>query len=80
VGVASAAAVSPFVFRVARAGEAFNWQRFKGSKIYVLFTKHPWNDTVQRLLPEFETLTGIKVDFSDLPEIQARQKDRKSVV
>jgi multiple sugar transport system substrate-binding protein len=73
-GLASAAAVGPFVLRIAGAGESFNWQRFRGSKIYVLFTKHPWNDTVQRMLPEFEKLTGIKVDFTDLPEIQARQK------
>ena len=73
-GAAAGAAVGPFVLRVAGAGEAFNWQRFKGSKIYVLFTKHPWNDTIERLLPEFEQLTGIKVDYTDLPEIQARQK------
>jgi multiple sugar transport system substrate-binding protein len=73
-GLASVAAVGPFVLRIAGAGESFNWQRFRGSKIYVLFTKHPWNDTVQRMLPEFEKLTGIKVDFTDLPEIQARQK------
>ncbi len=73
-GVASAAAVGPFVLRVAGAGESFNWQRFKGSKIYVLFTKHPWNDTIEQMLPEFEKLTGIQVDFTDLPEIQARQK------
>ena len=73
-GVAAGAAVGPFVLRVAGAGEAFSWQRFKGSKIYVLFTKHPWNDTIERLLPEFEKLTGIKVEYTDLPEIQARQK------
>jgi multiple sugar transport system substrate-binding protein len=73
-GVAAGVAAGPFVMRVAGAGESFNWQRFKGTKIYVLFTKHPWNDTIQRLVPEFEKLTGIKVELSDLPEIQARQK------
>ena len=73
-GVAAGAAVGPFVMRVARAGEAFSWQRFKGSKIFMMFTKNPWGDTMEKLLPEFEKLTGIKVEFADLPEIQARQK------
>ena len=73
-GVAAGAAVGPFVMRVARAGEAFSWQRFKGSKIFMMFTKNPWGDTMEKLLPEFEKLTGIKVEFADLPELQARQK------
>ncbi|HEX7512796.1 MAG TPA: hypothetical protein VF464_05425, partial [Candidatus Methylomirabilis sp.] len=73
-GVAAGAAVGPFVMRVARAGEAFNWQRFKGSKIFMQFTKNPWGDTMQKMLPDFEKQTGIKVEWADLPEIQARQK------
>ena len=73
-GAVAGAAVGPFVFRLARAGEAFNWQRFKGTKLYVLLTKLPWTETLERRLPEFEKLTGITVEFSDLPELQARQK------
>src|SRR5450759_4741011 len=73
-GVAAGAAVGPFVMRVAGAGESFNWQRFKGSKIYVMFSKNPWGETMEKLLPDFEKQTGIKVEFADLPEIQARQK------
>ena len=68
------AAVGPFVLRVAGAGEAFNWQRFKGSKIFIQFTKNPWADTMEKLLPDFEKQTGIKAEFATLPEIQARQK------
>ena len=73
-GVAAGAAVGPFVLRVAGAGEAFNWQRFKGSKIFIQFTKNPWADTMEKLLPDFEKQTGIKAEFATLPEIQARQK------
>jgi len=73
-GVAAGTAVGPFVMRVAGAADAFSWQRFKGSKIYVLLTKHPWVETVERLIPEFQKQTGITVEFTDLPEIQARQK------
>jgi len=73
-GVAAGAAVGPSVMRVAGAGEAFNWQRFKGSKIFIQFTKNPWSETMEKLLPDFEKQTGIKAEFADLPEIQARQK------
>ncbi len=71
---AAGTAVGPFVMRVARAADGFNWQRFKGSKIFIQFTKNPWSDTMEKLLPEFEKQTGIRAEFSDLPEIQARQK------
>jgi len=68
------AAVGPFVMRVAGAADAFNWQRFKGSKIFIQFTKNPWSETMEKMVPDLEKQTGIKVEFSDLPEIQARQK------
>ncbi len=71
---AAGAAVGPFVMRVARAADAFSWQRFKGSKIFIQFTKNPWSETMEKLLPDFEKQTGIKAEFADLPEIQARQK------
>jgi len=70
---AAGAAVGPFVVTPGRA-QAFNWRRFAGSTIFVQFTKNPWSDTMEKLLPDFEKQTGIKVEFSDLPEIQARQK------
>ncbi len=68
------AAVGPFVMRVAGAADAFSWQRFNGSKIFIQFTKNPWSEAMEKMLPDFERQTGIKVEFSDLPEIQARQK------
>src|SRR5512137_2898607 len=71
---AAAVAAGPFVLRVAGAGEAFNWQRFKGSKIFIQVAKNPWSETMQKMLPDFEKQTGIKAEFADLPEIQARQK------
>ena len=73
-GVAVGAAVGPFVMRVAGAADAFNWQRFKGSKLYVLFSKNTWAEAMEKMVPDFEKLTGIQVEVSVLPEIQARQK------
>jgi multiple sugar transport system substrate-binding protein len=52
----------------------FDWQRFKGSSINVLILKSIASDLLEKNLPEFETLTGIKVNLQVLPEQQARQK------
>jgi ABC-type glycerol-3-phosphate transport system substrate-binding protein len=68
------AAVGPFVMRVSGAADAFSWQRFKGSKIFLQFSKNPWAETMEKLLPDFEKQSGIKAEFATLPEIQARQK------
>ena len=66
--------VGPFVMRLAGAADAFSWQRFKGSKIFLQFSKNPWAETMEKLLPDFEKQSGIKTEFATLPEIQARQK------
>ena len=68
------ATVGPFVLRHSGAADAFNWRRFAGQSIFVQSPKLPWSETIPQILPEFEKLTGIKVEFVDLPEIQARQK------
>jgi multiple sugar transport system substrate-binding protein len=71
--MAAGAAVGPFVSTPARA-QAFNWQRFKGKELFLIFLKHPWVEEIVTHFPEFESLTGIKVQYEILPEIQARQK------
>ncbi len=70
---AAGAAVGPFVITPARA-QSFNWQRFKGKELFLIFFKHPWAEEIVKYAPEFESLTGIKVKYEILPEIQARQK------
>ncbi len=72
-GAAVGAAMGPFVITPARA-QAFNWQRFRGKELYLIFTKHPWTDTIAAHFPEFEALTGIKLRPEILVDIQARQK------
>ena len=72
-GAAAGLAMAPFVITPAR-GQAFNWQRFKGKEIFLIYTKHPWSEEIVKYHPEFEALTGIKVKYEILPEIQARQK------
>jgi len=45
-----------------------NWRRFEGQTINVLFCRHPWQETVEPFIPDFEKLTGIKVKIAALPE------------
>jgi ABC-type glycerol-3-phosphate transport system substrate-binding protein len=54
--------------------ENFDWKAYEGTRIRVIFVKHPWVNVIQNHLGEFEKLTGIKVILDTLPEQQARQK------
>ena len=67
------AATGPFVVTPGH-GQTFNWQRFKGKELFCLFYKHPWVDEMVKHIPEFESMTGIKVNYEVLPEVQGRQK------
>ncbi len=67
------AAVGPFIITPAWA-QTFNWQRFRGTELFLIFYKHPWVDEIVKHVPEFEALTGIKVKYETLPEVQGRQK------
>ena len=67
------AAIGPFVYTPARA-QGFNWKRFQGKELYLLLSKHPWMEVLEKNIPEFEALSGMKMKWETLPEIQARQK------
>src|SRR4029453_2084305 len=71
--VAAAAAAGPSVTTPARA-QGFTWKRFQGKELFLLLTKHPWIDVLEKNIAEFESLSGMKVKWETLPEIQARQK------
>ena len=45
-------AVGPFVVTPARA-QTFNWQRFRGREVYVIFFRLPWTDAILPHIPEF---------------------------
>jgi multiple sugar transport system substrate-binding protein len=66
-------AAAPFVITPSRA-QTFNWQRFRGKELYLILFRITWVDEMVKHIPEFEALTGIKVKYEVLPEIQARQK------
>lgn len=52
----------------------FNWKKYSGTTIRVLFANMPYTDFIKPQLAEFEALTGIKVTFENFVEDQLRQK------
>jgi multiple sugar transport system substrate-binding protein len=45
-----------------------NWRQFEGQKLTIGLNKHPYTESLLPLVPEFEALTGIKVEYLILPE------------
>jgi multiple sugar transport system substrate-binding protein len=73
--VALTAGIAPKTFGQAPAKGGFNWKRFSGAKIRFMNNTHDWStDLIPKALPEFEKLTGIKVQWEVLAENQFRQK------
>ena len=70
---AAGAVAGPFGASPGQA-EAADWQRYKGTTLFLLFYKHPWVDQIMKYFPEFESLTGMKLQFEVIPEVQGREK------
>lgn len=47
-----------------------NWRQFEGTAIRIFMAKHYLQEYVQKFTPEFEELTGIKVEFDVLSEVE----------
>lgn len=62
------------VFPGEAQGDEFDWRRFEGTTIRVLWPNTAWTDFILEKLPEFEALTGIKVNMETFVEDQLRQK------
>ena len=54
--------------------QSFKWDAYKGTTLRLLLNQHPWTTAITPSLPEFETLTGIKLQIETYPEAQFRQK------
>ncbi len=53
---------------------SINWRQFEGTEIRLLMNKHPFTTFIEPKIPEFEELTGIKVNMEAFPEDQFRDK------
>src|SRR6266496_1182225 len=67
-------AATPATAGTPSASGGFDWQRYKGQSITVLNVQNSRTELMTRFQPEFEELTGIKVNADVLPEQQQRQK------
>jgi multiple sugar transport system substrate-binding protein len=73
--VALTAGAAPKAFGQAPAKGGFDWKKFSGAKIRFMNNTHDWStELIPKALPEFEKLTGIKVQWEVLAENQFRQK------
>lgn len=68
------ALAAPALVEKVGAASAFDWKRFKGTKLEVNFAKSPRGDVLQAHQKEFEALTGIRVGSEQIPEQQQRPK------
>ena len=48
--MAAGAAAGPFVWTPARA-QGFNWKRFAGKELFLLLTKHPFIEVLEKNIP-----------------------------
>lgn len=58
----------------AASGPEIDWMQQSGKTIHPLFVEHPYTDAMEPLFADFETKTGIKVEYEKLPETQFREK------
>ncbi len=52
----------------------FNWEACKSQSLYISLNKHPYTEALISEIPEFEQLTGIKVDYNILAEEEYFEK------
>jgi len=81
LGMGLGLAAGPFIITSrAQAGTpapsqaSFDWQQQKGKSLVVFLTQAPYYTALQKMGPDFEKLTGIKVEMQVVPEQQVRQK------
>lgn len=63
-------ALGPWLSGIARAQDGLDWKRHEGKTINVGMSRHPWQEAIEPLIPDFEALTGITVQLTKLPEQQ----------
>lgn len=52
----------------------FDWKAYQGKEISVWIMKSAFSDYIETKIPEFEQLTGIKVKFESMSDLQYRPK------
>ena len=50
------------------SSSSFNWRQFQGTKLRILLGQSPWHQAILGYLPEFEELTGIRLETEIHPQ------------
>ena len=50
------------------SSSSFNWRQFQGTKLRVVLGQSPWHQAILGYLPEFEELTGIRLETEIHPQ------------
>ena len=74
IGLGLAALFACVLAGASASAQGFDWKRHQGETIDFLTENHPWSNAVVAQLPEFEKLTGIKVQVDTFQEQQMRQR------
>ena len=70
----TAAALSVAALPAATSAFAIDWQQAKGTSLFLGMNKHAYTDAITPLIPEFETLTGIKVTMESYAQDEYMNK------
>lgn len=63
------------VFAQEKEWGSINWQQFKGTTISVTAPASIHTDVYVKVIPQFEALTGIKVNFEQLADVDRKKKN-----
>jgi len=75
LGATAAAGAAMGIREHAARAQAFNWQRFRGTELFLILTRHPGGRDGHPH-PEFESLSGMKVTYEMLPRSRAGRSSR----
>lgn len=56
------------------SGANIDWKKYEGTTIKVMLSEHWVSNAIIERIPEFEALTGIKVNYEQIPETDYRNK------
>mgnify|MGYP001298490019 CR=1 FL=1 len=66
--------ITGFFFKTDVQSMEIDWRQFEGITLNILGHQRPWSEGLQRLLPEFEKLTGIRIEQDLFAENTALQR------
>lgn len=70
----AAALCVPSVVRAQGGAQAFDWRRFDGQTLSLMFNNHPWSQAMREMVNDFTARTGIRARIEIFNEEQFRAR------